>query len=241
MRTSSAATARATSCWRPPGASISTRWWPRPPGLRSLGAGQCGPARAAGNASCRLPYAASESTATQQYMLQLARGPAARDADRYAAKLLAMVLGDDSGSRLYWELVDPGLAENAEMNHYEYEGAGVFLTGMSCMPDETADNLQRILDVYRQAEAEGITQAEFDQAKSKVRSRIVLSGERPRGRLFSVGSDWVYRGEYRSIDEDLAAVAAITVDDAAAVLAKYPISRGTTMTVGPLAEVRTPR
>ena len=42
-----------------------------------------------------------KETATQQYVLQLAAGPAAEDADRYAAKLLATVLGDDSGSRLY--------------------------------------------------------------------------------------------------------------------------------------------
>ena len=49
-----------------------------------------------------------KETATQQYPLQLAAGPAAEDHDRYAAKLLATVLGDDSGSRLYWELVDPG-------------------------------------------------------------------------------------------------------------------------------------
>ena len=39
--------------------------------------------------------------------MQLANGPGATDADRYAAKMLATVLGDDSGSRLYWELVDP--------------------------------------------------------------------------------------------------------------------------------------
>ena len=54
--------------------------------------------------------------------LQLAAGPAAEDADRYAAKLLATVLGDDSGSRLYWELVDPGLAEHASLSHGEHQG-----------------------------------------------------------------------------------------------------------------------
>ena len=54
-----------------------------------------------------------KASATQQYAVQLAAGPAADDRDRYAAKLLATVLGDDSGSRLYWELVDPGLAEQA--------------------------------------------------------------------------------------------------------------------------------
>ncbi len=78
--------------------------------------------------------AVAKPTASQQYVLQLAQGPAAADADRYAAKLLAMALGDDSGSRLYWELVDSGLAEQCEMSHHEYEGAGLLLTYMSCAP-----------------------------------------------------------------------------------------------------------
>ena len=52
--------------------------------------------------------------ATQQYVLQLADAPASEDADRYAAKLLATIVGDDSGSRMYWELVDPGLGGDRE-------------------------------------------------------------------------------------------------------------------------------
>ena len=178
--------------------------------------------------------------ATQQYVMQLAAGPAAEDADRYAAKLLATVLGDDSGSRLYWELVDPGLAESAGLNHSEHQGAGAMMTFMSCDPQQVADNLRRILDVYRRAEAEGITAAELEQAKNKIRSRIVLASERPRGRLFAVGTDWVYRRQYRAIATDLETVARITVDDLAAVLAKYPLSRPTTVTIGPLADVAAP-
>jgi predicted Zn-dependent peptidase len=183
----------------------------------------------------------SKEAATQQYAVQLARGPAANDSDRYAAKLLATVLGDDSGSRLYWELVDPGLAEHASLGHFEYQGAGLMMTYLGCTPESATDNLQRILDVYRRAEAEGVTPAELVQAKSKVRSRIVLGSERPRGRLFSVGSDWVYRREYRPVDQDLDEVAAITLDELAAVLAKYPLSRSTTVTIGPLADVPAPK
>jgi len=177
--------------------------------------------------------AVAKPTASQQYAMQLAQGPAAADDDRYAAKLLAMALGDDSGSRLYWELVDSGLAEMCEMSHHEYEGAGLFLTYMSCAPEEAADNLRLIAEVYRRAAAEAITAAELEQAKSKVRSRIVLSSERPRGRLFAVGSDWIYRRQYRPVEEDLAAVAAITVDNATAVLRKYPLERNMTISVGP--------
>lgn len=180
-------------------------------------------------------------TATQQYAVLLANGPTATSEDRYAAKLLATVLGDDTGSRLYWELVDPGLAEHVSLAHYEYEGAGLFMTYLSCHPDHAADNLQRIVDIYRHAESLGITDEELAQAKSKISSRVVLSGERPRGRLFAVGSDWVQRRQYRSVRDDLDRVADIRLDEIVAVLAGYPLSRSTTVTIGPLAELSPPK
>jgi predicted Zn-dependent peptidase len=179
-------------------------------------------------------------SATQQYTLQLSPGPAAEDDDRYAAKLLATVLGDDSGSRLFWELVDPGLAEQASISHSEHEGAGLMMTYLCCEPEQVADNLQRIHNVYQKAEREGIELTELNQAKNKFRSRIVLSGERPRGRLFAIGSEWVYRRAYRSIEADLNTVAAVTVDDLVGVLAKYPLTRPTTVTIGPLPDVPRP-
>jgi predicted Zn-dependent peptidase len=181
-----------------------------------------------------------KESATQQYLLQIAAGPAAEDRDRYAAKLLATVLGDDSGSRLYWELVDPGLVEHISLSHSEHQGAGMMMTYMSCEPEQTADNLRRILKIYGEVEAEGVTAAELEQAKSKVRSRIVLGSERPRGRLFAVGSDWVYRREYRPVEDDLGVVAGLTVADLQAVLAKYPLTNATTVTIGPLAELPRP-
>lgn len=181
-----------------------------------------------------------KETASQQYLLQLSAGPAAEDADRYAAKLLSTVLGDDSGSRLYWELVDPGLAEHCSLGHSEHEGAGMMMTYMTCDPEYAASNLRRIIDVYRQAEAEGVTAEELEQAKSKVRSRIVLSSERPRGRLFAVGSDWLYRREYRPVELDLDTVSGVTVPELSAVLAKYPLTHATTVTIGPLAELPQP-
>ncbi len=182
-----------------------------------------------------------KETATQQYVLQLAAGPAAEDADRYAAKLLATVLGDDSGSRLYWELVDPGLAEHVSLSHGEHQGAGMLMTYMTCDPEHAVSNLQRIFDVYRRAEAEGVTPAELEQAQSKIRSRLVLGSERPRGRLFAVGNDWVYRREYRPLEHELDAVTGVTVADLAALLAKYPLTRATTVAIGPLAALPRPR
>jgi len=178
--------------------------------------------------------------ATQQYAVQLAPGPDAQAHDRYAAKLLATVLGDESGSRLYWELVEAGLAENASLAHCDYEDAGVMMTYLCCDPDEAAANLQRIHNVYRAAVQGGITSAELEQAKNKIRSRIVLSSERPRGRLFMVGSDWTYRREYLSVGDDLDAVGRITLDEVHDVLARFPLGPSATVTIGPLAEVTPP-
>jgi predicted Zn-dependent peptidase len=112
------------------------------------------------------------------------------------------------------------------------------MTYLSCDPDRTAENLKRVLSVYRKVEAEGITQEELGQAKSKVNANIVLRAERPRGRLFNVGGNWTLRREYRSVRDDLETVAKITIDDVRAVLKRWPLSKGTTVTIGPAQGLR---
>lgn len=176
----------------------------------------------------------SREEATQQYIMQMSDGPGSQDEDRFAAKLLATVVGDDSGSRMYWELVDPGLADHASLAHYEYEGQGLFMGYLACTPELAVGNLQRMMRIFQKIEQEGPSDDELDQAKNKVRSRIVLSGERPRNRLFSVGGNWISRREYRTVKDDLDKLAAIRKEELIVVLTKYPLSVNTTMTIGPL-------
>ena len=178
--------------------------------------------------------------ATQEYSIMLANGPAAADEDRYAGRVMATVLGDDSGSRLYWKLVDNGLAEFAAMGAYEYQGTGLVMTYLCCPPEDTADNLQIIRDVFVEAEAHGITEAELSLAKNKICSHVVLQAERPSNRLFSVGNGWLQRREYRTVREAVDAYQRVTVAEVAAVLKKYPLTVCTTLCVGPLREVRQP-
>ncbi|HEY5311862.1 MAG TPA: pitrilysin family protein [Pirellulales bacterium] len=180
-------------------------------------------------------------TATQEYVIQLANGPSATDKDRFAAKLLATILGDDTGSRLYWEIVDPGHAESASLSHHDYHGTGLYGTYLACSPENTQENMQRVLDIYRQAEGDGCTSEELDQAKNKINARVVLSSERPRGRLFNVGANWTYRHEYRSVKDDLDAVERVTLADIGRVLARYPLSVNTTMAIGPIGGLQAPK
>ncbi len=177
------------------------------------------------------------SMSTQQYVLLLRDAPAAEDADRFAAKLLTTIVGDDSGSRMYWELVDPGLVESASLGHYEYQGLGMFYTWLACEPEDTADNLSRLQELFLDVEQQGIADLELAQAKNKLKARVVLSNERPRSRLFNVGGNWLQRREYRSLADDLAAVNSVTVADVMSVLTKYPFSKHATVAVGPLETI----
>jgi predicted Zn-dependent peptidase len=208
---------------------------------------RCGDWKAEG-ARREIPRAKSESrfevvhrpTATQQYVLQLADAPASEDADRYAAKLLATIVGDDSGSRMYWELTDSGLAETATLGHYEYLGAGMFYTWLACEPEMVQENLNRLRGIYRQVELDGVTEEELRQAKNKVKARVVLGSERPQNRLFNVGGNWLQRHEYRTVADDLKALDEVTAGSARSVLERFPLSRTTTIVVGPSTEVRPP-
>ncbi len=89
-----------------------------------------------------------KDSSTQQHVMQMAAAPSATSALRLAAELLSVIVGDDSGSRLYWDLVDPGLAESADLSYNEYEGSGAYLTYLCSTPESTADNLRRIAAIY---------------------------------------------------------------------------------------------
>jgi predicted Zn-dependent peptidase len=136
--------------------------------------------------------------------------------------------------------VDPGLAEQASVHYSGYHGAGAYITWLACDPEQTEGNLRAVLEIYKQAEQQGVSAAELAQAKSKIKSRIVLGSERPRGRLFVVGSHWTYRREYRSVRDDLAAVEQVTAEQIAELLRRYPLSRNTSFVVGPLNRVTPP-
>lgn len=179
-------------------------------------------------------------TATQQYALLLSTAPDGNSADRYAAKLLTTALGDDSGSRMYWQLVDPGIAESASLGHYDYQGLGMFYTWLSSEPDTIEKNLQTTIDILAGLVDSPITADELAQAKSKVKSRVVLSSEKPRNRLFNVGGGWLMRKDYRPLAEDLAALDAVTTKDCARVAEEYPLHKTAIVTVGPCEKVVLP-
>ncbi|MHB1561077.1 MAG: M16 family metallopeptidase [Isosphaeraceae bacterium] len=176
----------------------------------------------------------------QQTVVGVADGPPLESKDRYAAHLLATILGDHTGSRLYWELIDPGYADGAEISYQDYNQAGSFFTFLSCEPDSTRENLGRVADVYKELMRDGPTEEELVQAKNKVLARSVLRSERPMGRLASLGFHWMYHGAYISVEQELEAFGRVTLADLRRLLEQWPLWPMTIVSVGPTTDVRPP-
>ena len=173
--------------------------------------------------------------AALEYAVRMSPGPAEDTNDRFAAKLLAMVIGDDSGSRLYWDLVDSGRAEHAACHHHDFLDAGIFVTQLSCEPETTHSLLDRIVEIYQGAE-DDLSTNEVDQARNKLLSRVVLAGERPRQRLFSLGLEWAHLSRYRSVSDDLATLDTISREDLHRILAEWHLpASSSTVLAGPLS------
>jgi predicted Zn-dependent peptidase len=182
-----------------------------------------------------------KATVTQEHVILISPGPSVTSPLRYAADTLALVVGDDSGSRLYWGLIDPGLADSADMSFHEYQGTGSFYTSFSCEPGAAQKDLGIVHRVLHGVQQDGITEEELRQAKSKILSRVVRGSERPMGRMQAIGMTWTYQHRYRTVDEELKAYDAVTRKGVGRLLERYPVGGVTTLALGPLEKLRRPR
>jgi len=145
------------------------------------------------------------------YMVGLSAGPSAQDDRRYAASVLAHILGDLDGSRLYWKLIDPGLADEAEVSHYALDRTGLFLHYVSC-PPEAAEQVEGIVAEVLDGVAGEIDAEEVRRARHKIALDLTLQNERPAGRMMSLGAKWLYLGEHLPLEEELRRLEAVDVE-----------------------------
>ena len=178
-----------------------------------------------------------KETSTLEYIIQLTPGPSRAEQDRYAARVLSTIIGDESGSRMYWEFIDSGLAESAAMGNYEYFGAGLVMSVVYCQPKQAQENLNRLQSLHEKSR-EGVTQKELDLAKSKIASHIILASERTPSRMFSIGSQWLAEQDYLTVAEIAKRYEDVTLDEVNAVIEKYDFTKSMTLVVGPRQDLQ---
>jgi predicted Zn-dependent peptidase len=175
----------------------------------------------------------TKPTIHQQHIIGMSPAPDATDPLRFAAEMLSVIVGEEGSGRLYWELVETGQAETADLGYNEFEGHGAWMTYLCCEPDVVDENLETVLAVFKDVIRSGISETELEQARNKVASRAVLRSERPMGRMSSLGNDWLYRREYRSVQDDLQQVRGVTVRDIQQLVEAFPLKIVTQVGLGP--------
>jgi predicted Zn-dependent peptidase len=166
------------------------------------------------------------------YTMGMTPGPSAQDERRFAARVLADVIGDADGSRFYWALVDNAIADEADFGFYPHDACGSFYISLTTDPDRTDEALKIALAELEKVKND-LNADEVERAKNKIASSIVLSGEVPIGRMRSIGSQWIYNREYRSLDKDMATLMAVTPESLRGLMREFPFDPMTIVTLGP--------
>lgn len=161
------------------------------------------------------------SDAAQAYLVRIGDGPAMDDPERYAVRLLCSVLGDEGGSRMFWELIDSGRAEVATIWPQEFIHTGVLLSYLICAPDQMASNRRLIDQLVERLVERGVEPAELNQAINKATAGCIMQSERPGNRLHGLGSRWLTCNEYVSTDELLEAYRRVEPGAVAKAAARY--------------------
>ena len=187
----------------------------------------------------RSSHAIQRDGSSLEYVLQLVDSPTQCEYDRIASSLLATILGDEVGSRLFWELVDTGAAESADIFPCRYLDAGFMATSLVCKPEDVGSNLATIRQLLADAASGGVTEEELARAKNKWLTSIALAGERPLSRLFSIASYWLATKEYHTVGETLDLVRRTTLDEVNESQKKYPFTNPFTIAIGELSELPT--
>ncbi len=160
--------------------------------------------------------------ASRAYLALLWPGPGQNDPRRYAMAMLAQILGDTEGSRLYWALVEPGLAEEAQAQYEGHDGVGECVAYAACSPDD-ADRVEEIMRAELARLPDTLTDTELSNARAKVATAVVTAGERPAGRMRRLGMLWLYRGAYASLEDELAEINRLTTADLRRVAHDFPL------------------
>ena len=164
----------------------------------------------------------------------ISSAPAAQDQARFAAYLATTVLGDSTGSRLFYALIEPAIADEAVAIYAPMDRVGALLTFVSADAHRAAEALRVSRRTLRKFADEGPTDAEMQAAKNKIASSATLRGELPMGRLAAVGPDWVYRREYVPLADQIETLMAVTRRQVLEVLREHAPTAMTVVGIGPV-------
>lgn len=155
----------------------------------------------------------------------------------FAAALLSTILGDDTGSRLFWSVQQTGLAESVSAGSMEFDDTGLMLVHLATEPGLAAKALAATQAEMQRLQDFDVRQDELDRARAKLQSAVVIGGESTNERVMGLIRSWLAEGELETLEDIRRKIDAVTLDDLRSLVRDYPLSPQQVITaVGPLAE-----
>jgi predicted Zn-dependent peptidase len=143
------------------------------------------------------------------------------DADRYALALVELALGGGMSSRLFQEVREErGLAYSVYSFRSAFADSGMLGVYAGTAPERVGEVLDLIDSIVDDMAASGPTERELAVAKGQLRGSMLLGLEDSAGRMSRIGRAQLVHGEVLTVDEVLARVDAVTLDDARKVAAR---------------------
>ncbi|HEX8652602.1 MAG TPA: pitrilysin family protein [Pyrinomonadaceae bacterium] len=150
----------------------------------------------------------------QAHLIIAAPWPSARSADRFAASLLASVIGGGTSSRL-WQSIreERGLAYSVGAGATAFTDTGVFAIYAGTSPAQLDEVVDLSLAELRRVVRESVDEEELRLVKDQAVSSILLSLESSSMRAGTLARQEIVHGLYIPPDEIIRRLEAVTPED----------------------------
>ncbi|HEU0252064.1 MAG TPA: pitrilysin family protein [Pyrinomonadaceae bacterium] len=177
----------------------------------------------AAKARASAPILIEQKNELEQAHLVLATPwPSALSEDRYAASLLASVIGGGTSSRLWQKIREErGLAYSVGAAGSAFSDIGVFNIYVGTSPEHLDQALELSLDELREAVRNNVTEEELRIAKDQAISSILLGLESSSARAGTLARQEIIHGRRISPDEVIEKIRAIELEELQAVARTY--------------------
>jgi predicted Zn-dependent peptidase len=131
--------------------------------------------------------------------------------------VLDTILGGSSSSRLFQEVREKrGLAYSVYSYASQYVDSGQVALYVGTRPDRVGEAMEVIGDELRKLQDSSVSEDELVRAKENVKGRTVLAMESTLARMNRLGSSVLMGVPLLSLDEIVAAIDAVSLDDVTA-------------------------
>jgi len=157
------------------------------------------------------------------------------DRRKYAMLVVSNVFGGGMSSRLFQRIREElGLAYAIYSFTSFYRGVGMAGVYVGSQPARAEKAAEAIRAEFARMAGEGLRGDALNDAKQQTLGQLMLSLESPTSRMYRLASTAVYSEPYRSLDEVLRTVEALTADEVSAMAAEFfAPERQTVVSLGP--------